>query len=252
MTLDELRGIAASVGKRRGWDFSQVRVDRDPVPWKYVDVVRRYLESCSRVLDIGTGGGEEFLSLAPYFGFGTGIDSDPAMIQVAKENTPPSLIERVSFKVMQAEALGFPDNFFDVVLNRHTPVFPGEIIRVLRPDGVLITQQVGSNNTKNICSVFRCGPGGEYKQDPTQDIQRLVDAFVKAGCEIIDRESYDVRCWFCDVESFVFWLKAVPIPEDFDIERHWQEVDRIITEYSTPKGIETNEHRELLIVRKHA
>lgn len=62
--------------------------------------------------------------------------------------------------------------------------------------------------------------------------------------------SYDVSYWFCNVESFVFWLKAVPLPEDFDISKHWREVGRIITEYSTSKGIETNEHRELIIVRK--
>jgi len=250
MTLDELRCIAASVDERRGWDFSQVRADIESVSWKYVDVVRRYLESSSRVLDIGTAGGEKFLYLLPYFGVGTGIDSDPAMIQAAKENTPLSLIKRVSFEVMQAEALKFPDNSFEVVLNRHAPVFPGEIVRVLRPDGVFITQQVGSNNTRNICSVFGCGPGGEYKRESLQNLGVLIDAFLNEGCRIVARASYDVCYWFCDVESLVFWLKAVPLPEDFDIERHWREVDKIINEYSTSRGIETNEHRELLIVRK--
>jgi hypothetical protein len=61
---------------------------------------------------------------------------------------------------------------------------------------------------------------------------------------------YDVRYWFCDVESLVFWHMAIPLPEDFDVERHWQEVDYIIANYTTPRGIETNEHRELLIAQK--
>jgi hypothetical protein len=67
---------------------------------------------------------------------------------------------------------------------------------------------------------------------------------------MIARAEYDVRYWFRDVESLLFWLKAVPLPEDFDIEQHWRQVERITAEYRTPKGIETNEHRELLIVQK--
>ena len=62
MTLKELKRIAASVGERQGWDFSRVRDERDPVPWDYLDVVRNYLRPSDRVLDVGTGGGEKFLS----------------------------------------------------------------------------------------------------------------------------------------------------------------------------------------------
>ncbi|MBC8445687.1 MAG: class I SAM-dependent methyltransferase [Chloroflexi bacterium] len=142
MTLEDLKRIAASVGERRGWDFSRVRDDRDPVPWDYADVVRRYLQLSSRVLDIGTGGGERFLALAPHFGAGVGIDADPTMIQVARENTPPSLVDKVSFEVMRAEALGFPDAAYDVVLNRHASVYVEEIVRVLRSDGIFIISRL--------------------------------------------------------------------------------------------------------------
>lgn len=61
---------------------------------------------------------------------------------------------------------------------------------------------------------------------------------------------YDVRYWFLDVPSLRFWLKAVPLPEPFDLDRHWYGVNRILDRYTTDQGIETNEHRELLIVRK--
>jgi hypothetical protein len=50
----------------------------------------------------------------------------------------------------------------------------------------------------------------------------------------------------------VFWLKSVPLPEPFDIEEHCAGVNRIVNEYQTPRGIETNEHRELLVVQKIA
>ncbi len=63
MTLKELKQITASIGEIQGWDFSAVRDGRDPVPWDYMTLVHNYLTSSSRVLDIGTGGGEKFLTL---------------------------------------------------------------------------------------------------------------------------------------------------------------------------------------------
>jgi len=44
-------------------------------------------------------------------------------------------------------------------------------------------------------------------------------------------------------------MQAVGVPPHFDIEEDWRSVDYLLTEYMTPRGVETNEHRELLIVR---
>ncbi len=250
MTLEELRRIAEAVGERRGWSFARVREECEIIPWDYEDVARRYLQADSHVLDIGTGGGERFLPLALYIGSGVGIDADPAMIEVARQNTPPSLKPNVTFEVMTGNALHFPDATFDVVLNRHAPVHVDEIVRVLRPGGVFLTQQVGPRNTANICALFGCGPDGKYRSDPAQSISALTESFRARGCTIIGQAEYDVRSWFKDIESLVFWLKAIPLPEDFDVEKHWPQVDRIVAEFSTPRGVESNEHRHLLVVRK--
>src|SRR6266516_1190926 len=144
VTGDELRTIAEEVGELSGWDFSVVRDERDPVPWDYQDVAGRYLRPGSRVLDIGTGGGEEFLKLVPLIGAGTGIDASTEMVATARAGTPAELAGKVSFAVMDAGRLAFPGASFDVVLNRHAPVYAAEIVRVLRPGAVVITQQVGA------------------------------------------------------------------------------------------------------------
>jgi hypothetical protein len=83
-------------------------------------------------------------------------------------------------------------------------------------------------------------------------MDELCRKFQEAGCRVVARGEYDVRYWFLDVESFVFWLKAAPLPDVFDVEKHWQSVDEVLRAYRTPKGIETNEHRELLIVQKRS
>lgn len=248
MTRDELRQIAASVAPRRGWDFSRMRDDRDPMPWDYCEVVQRYLRPTDHVLDVGTGGGEKFLELAVNFGSGIGVDPDPAMIETARENTPPALVEKVTFIAGAAASLPVPNASCNVVLNRHAVVDVAEIARVLRPGGYFITQQVGAQNTFNICSLFGCGPGGRYRE-PVQEIPDLAAAFQERGCAILSYGTYNMPYYFVDAESLLFWMQAIPMLEDFDIETHWQQVDYLITEYATPRGIESNEHRELLIVR---
>jgi SAM-dependent methyltransferase len=250
MTRDELRRLAAEVAPRRGWDFSRVRDDRDPVPWEYEAVVQRYLRPTDRVLDVGTGGGERFLALAPSFGTGVGVDPDPEMVRTAQENTPAALAAKVSFMEGRAEALPAPDTSFAVVLNRHAPVDVAEVMRVLRPGGSFITQQVGAQNTFNIATLFGAGPGmGGAHTAPDQEIPALADAFQERGYAIISYGTYNVPYYFQDAASLLFWMQAVGVPPDFDIERHWQQVDYLLSEYATPRGIETNEHRELLIVR---
>ena len=250
LTRDILIRIAASVGERQGWDFSRIQASRDPVPWYYGEVVRRYLKPTDTVLDTGTGGGEKFLSLAPFYGRGVGIDVDRQMIEVAQNRLTPLLMERVSFEVMSVDNLRFPDESFDAVLNRHSLVNPEQIVRVLRPGGVFITQQIGPRNAQNVIRVFGCTAGGQYRARPDQDVDSLAAAFASLGCAIVTRAEYDVPYFYHDIESFVFWLKAVPIPEDFDMQRHWPHVMQILAESTTLRGIKTNEHRVLLIVRK--
>jgi ubiquinone/menaquinone biosynthesis C-methylase UbiE len=256
-SLEDLRRIAASVDPIRGWDFSWVRVIREPVPWAYPEVVRRYLKPTDRVLDIATGGGEVFLSLASAFGSGLGTDVSAEMIATARENVPSALQEKVSFEVMAAQDLDFDGETFDVVLNRHGPVFIAPILKVLKPGGYFICQQVGGLNTQNIFQLFGWESSGAYWRQywddhgfEHQDVPALVSSFSAAGCRVIASGSFNVGYTFLDVESMLFYLQAVPLPEDFDIERHGERVLRFIQENQTAQGIRTNEHRDLLIVQR--
>ncbi len=257
VTPEQLRRVAAAVGELHGWDFSRVRAARDPVPWNYAEVVRRFLQPESRVLDIGTGGGEKFLLLAGHADLAVGSDPDRAMIRTARENRPPELEGKVLFAVGRAQELPFVGGSFDVVLNRHAPVFVDEIVRVLRPGGLFITQQVGGRNTQSIFTAFGWDSNDEVWREywrreglPPQDVAGLSWRFREAGCAVVARGVYDVGYSFLDLESLVFWLKSAPLPEEFDPGRHSHGVNRLLGGSRAPRGIATNEHRELLIVRK--
>lgn len=256
---DEIINIAHSVGSIQGWDFSPARVSIDPVPWEYREVVRKFLRPQHDVLDVATGGGEIFTGFSAHIRSGLGVDSDPAMINTAIANAHHNEVSNIDFQVMPAQSLTLPDDSFDVVLNRHGPVFPQEIVRVMRPRGVFITHQVGGRNFQSIFDAFNFGfdSNGDYWQhywkkhsiDP-QDQPSLILGFKHLGCRIVGCGEYDVPYYFSDVESLVFFLKAVPLPEEFNIDRHWRSIQLLLKTHETSRGIRTNEHRELLIVER--
>ena len=83
-----------------------------------------------------------------------------------------------------------------------------------------------------------------------QTVAELTEQFRSLGCHILAQGEYDVPYWFQDMASFMRWVMAVPWPEDIDLDKHWQYINRILETCQTERGIETNEHRGLLIVRK--
>jgi len=257
LTYKKLKKIYNLVGERRGWDFSKIRGEKEEFPWDYGKVILKYLKPSDKVLDIGTGGGEFFINLAPNFSKGTGIDFDSEMIKTAKENLPENLKNKISFKIMGAEKLDFSEGSFDFVINRHAPIYPEEIDKVLRGRGYFITQQVGGNNSQNINDTFGWPSNGEYwekfyknKGEPSQAMENVIKRFISLNFELIHKENAKIKYWFKDIESLVFWLKSVPLPENLNLRKHWKKVARVVEKYSTPKGIQTIQHRQVMIVRK--
>lgn len=257
MTPEELQLIADDVGDLDGWDFSRVRVVEDPPPWQYNEVVRQHLQPHSVVLDLGTGGGEAFLEFAPHIFHGYGIEQNEERLRVAARNQRKARVESVRFAAMNVDRLGFRDNSFDLILARYAGFSVAEVLRLLRPGGVFITQQMGDRDTQNIFDAFDWGSYGNYWRDQYalqgvyyKPIVESAKEFEAAGCTVLRYDEYDLPQYHQDVGSLVFFLKASPLPWPFDPQTYAAPLTRLLQTHGSERGIETNAHRELLIVRR--
>ena len=119
-----------------------MNVLREPVPWEYAEIVARYMRPSDDVLDIGTGGGEQFSRMAALFSRGLGIDIDPEMIRLAGRTSAATNLE---FRVCSAR-LEHVMASFPVITNRHSELDLAAIAAHLRAGGYFVTQQVGERN----------------------------------------------------------------------------------------------------------
>ncbi len=241
-TQAEIDEIVVNITPRRGWDFSQMNVERQVVPWRYEDIVALYLNKNDCVLDIGTGGGENFLKLSKLFKRGLGIDNDDEMVAVANENAKD--VDNVSF-YQDNQYLEKIEEKFDVILNRHAPFHLEKIRDHLKDKGYFITQQVGYKNMLNIKKVLN----GERT---TPVISK--EMIEKSGVEVIAFMEYNVEYVVRDVESLVFWLQALDLLHaDISGKETIQRVDTfnaIIKDSLNERGFITNEHRYLVVAQK--
>jgi SAM-dependent methyltransferase len=248
-TEQELQAIADEIGERHGWDFSRMSVERAPVTWEYLDIVSAFLQPTDVVLDIGTGGGERLLSLADRYRRAVGVDPDPDMVRVARENAARHT--NVQFLPGSTERLDrLDDGAFDVVLTRHAPTFAPELDRVTRSGGLFISQGIGSRNVANIHEAFNTGSAANYEDDH----QSFLSDLAGRGWRLVAEGHYDVRYWVKDVPSLVFWFQAIAganeVPGDFSVATHHGVINALIRQFGSPRGLETNEHRTLVIAQK--
>lgn len=130
------------------------------------------------VLDVATGTGRVPLALARHEGFAghtIGVDLSRKMLHHAFKNIYP--YDSATFIWCPAERLPFPDNTFDVVtclealeFMTNPPAVVKEMVRVLRPGGLLLTSQ--RVNTKLM-------PGKTWTSGQLQDVLKasgIVDA----------------------------------------------------------------------------
>ncbi len=236
------------VGAENGWDFSRVKCVSEGVKWDFYNEVAKRCGKSDLLLDIGTGGGEQLLSLSDAASLLVGIDNADGMVRTAQANAAAAGKANVRMLRMDADRIEFPDGFFDVVSCRHAPFCAAEAARVLKPGGVFLTQQVSEGDKSNLGEAF--GRRQTAAKDGTLR-DRYVNELTEAGFREIYTLEYDAAEYYETAEDLVFLLKHTPIVPNFGrADGDFAALHGFIAKYRTSRGIRTNAKRFMITARK--
>lgn len=207
-----------------GWDFSYIsRTKREvesQLPWSYTSLLLPYLWGAESMLDMGTGGGEYLSSLQPLPAYAAATEGYAPNIPVARDRLEP--LGATVHQVDDDSELPFQDDEFDLIINRHESYSPSEVMRILKPGGHFITQQVGGDNDNDLNRLLGAPPMTDYDH---WNLAYAVNELEMAGFEIIHQAEAGMTTRFYDIGAVVYYLNAVPWQiEDFSIDRYREQL----------------------------
>jgi SAM-dependent methyltransferase len=234
-----------------GWDFSYIgdRVVNSPLSWSYTSLILPLIRKAEHLLDMGTGGGEFLASLVPLPRFTCATENYEPNVSIARNNLK-SLGVKI-FYCPDDKKLPFNDEEFDVIINRHEYYFPKEVNRILKTNGLFITQQVGDQNDAKLRFILT----GENKTeiDTKWNLSFASNELRENGFEIIDGKEDLTLTRIFDVGAIVYYLKAVPweLP-GFSIDKYYVKLIELHRQISKNKFLDLprNNHRFVIISKK--
>lgn len=244
-TFDQ-RVVEAEAAPFSGWDFAYLRGrwrEADP-PWDYrADVLGR-LPHVSRLLDMGTGGGEFLASLAPLPAYTAATESYTPNVPVARRRLGPLGVDL--FTLESDTTLPFPDQHFDLIINRHESYDPAEVRRILRGGGTFLTQQVGGADNARLNEVL----GAPLPTDhwgAADACRQLTDV----GFAIVRQLEAFPATRFFDIGAVVYYLKVIRWQiDDFSVEGYRDALRRLHEQMIADGGLTTRSHRFLIEARR--
>ena len=243
-TLRRLQPYIERARRFSGWSFSDVKVQplEPGPPWDYDALARKRARQAESVLDMGTGGGERLSRIvAGLQTCVTATEDWEVNAPVARQRLAPLGIPVVRCQSVQ---LPFADASFDLVLNRHEELEPAEAVRVLQPDGCIVTQQVGRDDWHELGQFF------PRKQDSGDLLGTYASGFEAAEMSV-SRAIHNRKVAFESLGDFVFMLLITPwtIPS-FDPEGDIEALLGLEEACGSADGVVLTESRYLIVAER--
>ena len=231
----------------KGWDFSYLenRWDDEELPWNYEEILKKYLSPDYKLLDMGTGGGEFLLSLNHPYNNTSVTEMWAPNVELCKQNLEPLGIEVK--QVFNDSQLPFEDNAFDIVINRHESFDINEVRRILKTNGIFITQQVGGKNNEILSKALIKGFKPLYSNNTLDNnIKKLENNLF----EILYANEYFPYLRFKDIGAIVYFAKIIEWEfPNFSVDGCFDELCKLNKELDTKGYVESIEHRFIIISR---
>lgn len=248
--LKELWKQEESIAHIHGWDFSHIHgryEEEDVLPWDFRAVIQSYRKDSMELMDMETGGGEFLLSLHHPNENTAAIEGYPPNVKLCKEVLLPLGID---FKEADGgETLPFSDESFDMITNRHGDYDAAELRRVLKPDGLFLTQQVGAENDRELVQLLL--PHISKVPYPKQYLDVRIAELLEHGFEVLESGEAHQPIRFFDVGALVWFARIIEWEfPGFSVKNRLEQLCKAQDILDKNGVIEGSIHRFYIVARK--
>ena len=233
-----------------GWDFSHIYgrySEEENLPWDFRTVINKYLKNNMKLLDMETGGGEFLLSLNHPKHNTSAIEGYQPNVELCKKVLLPLGID---FKEADGdEKLPFENEYFDIITNRHGAYNVTELKRVLKEDGIFITQQVGAENDRELVEMLL----PKYKDLPYAEhyLNIKQQEISEQGFEILESGETFQPIKFFDTGALVWFAKIIEWEfPNFSVESHLENLYKVQEIIEANGAVEGRIHRFYIVGKK--
>ena len=211
MNTEQLKEVwkqEEAIAHIHGWDFSHIHgryKEEDVLPWDFREVIQNYRKDSMKLMDMETGGGEFLLSLHHPNKNTAAIEGYPPNVELCKEVLLPLGID---FKEADGgDRLPFSDGSFDIITNRHGDYDAAELRRVLKANGLFLTQQVGAENDRELVQLLL--PHITEVPYPKQYLDVRKTELLDHGFEVLESGEARQPIRFFDVGALVWFARII-------------------------------------------
>ena len=233
-----------------GWDFSHIYgrySEEENLPWDFRTVINKYLKNNMKLLDMETGGGEFLLSLNHPKHNTSAIEGYQPNVELCKKVLLPLGID---FKEADGdEKIPFENEYFDIITNRHGAYNVTELKRVLKKDGIFITQQVGAENDRELVEMLL----PKYKDLPYAEhyLNIKQQEISEQGFEILESGETFQPIKFFDTGALVWFAKIIEWEfPNFSVKSHLDNLYKIQEIIEANRVVEGRIHKFFIVSKK--
>lgn len=233
----------------QGWDFSYIskRKSEEALHWSYDKIVRHYLNTNSILLDMGTGGGEYLRTLNHPYNNTFATEAYPPNFELCKRILTPLGID--VRQVFNDNYLPFENDRFDIIINSHEAFDINEVYRLLKPNGLFITQQVGGLNNKELSRFLI----SDFKEVISSEhtLENNLILIKNRGFTILESHESFPKMKFFDVGALVYFAKIIQWEfPGFTVESCFKQLCLLQSIVEEQGFVESKEHRFVIIAKK--
>lgn len=233
-----------------GWDFSHIDTrfssEEEQLPWSFPERIAHFKKDTCRILDIDTGGGEFLLSLGHPCELTSATEGYPPNVELCRKKLAPLGID--FHEVTDYGNMPFPDEYFDLIINRHGSYDANELFRILKKGGLFLTQQVGCLNDRELVEMLLPNTPVAF---PEHDLIHQVPVLKNAGFDIIEQDEAFRPIKFYDTGALVWFAKIISWEfRDFSVEKCFEQLIAAEKEISEKGFVSGRIHRFYIAARK--